>query len=394
MNSCEILPASGFAPEVLPASSTAAPVPRKINRVLHVLKHCGYGNGNVNVAVDLACIQAEAGREVAVASGGGVFERMLAHYGVRHLQIEIEQSKPLQALSSSWSFLRFVDRFHPDVIHAHMMSAAIIGKLASAVKQVPLVTTVHNSFDRHSGIMRLGRRVVAVSEAERASLIAKGYSPHSLDVVLNAPVGSPREAFFLNPTEPVLRSPAVLAVCGLHRRKGVDDLLRAWAEIAGDLPEWRLYIAGEGPDREQLEELVHSSGIAGSVTFFGFIPSPQTLFRQADIFVLPSLADPCSLVIGEARGAGCAIVATAVGGTPEMLEFGAKGLLVPPRDPSALAAALSSLMRDPVACAVLKAESSRGAEQFHVRNLLARYEQVYLKALHPEPQRSEELSCS
>ena len=63
----------------------------------------------------------------------------------------------------------------------------------------------------------------------------------------------------------------------------------------------------------------------------GAVPAPRVLFEQTDIFALCSYADPCSLVIGEARGAGCAIVATAVGGTPEMLEFGRAGRLVPPR---------------------------------------------------------------
>lgn len=392
MDTCEMLPTAGFGPGVLTADGPAGFVRPRIGRILHVLKHCGHGNGNVNVAVDLACVQAEAGCDVAVASGGGVFEQMLARYGVRHLRIEIEQRRPLSAISSSLRFLRFVDRFSPDIIHAHMMGAAVLGRMASAIKHVPLVTTVHNSFDRHSGLMRLGRRVVAVSEAEREALIAKGYSPRSLDVVLNAPVGSPRESFFVNPVAPALRSPAVLAVCGLHRRKGVNDLLRAWIEIAGEFSDWRLYIAGEGPDRELLEALARSSGISGSVCFLGFVPAPQAIFRQADIFVLPSHADPCSLVIGEARGAGCAIVATAVGGTPEMLEFGAKGILIPPHDPAAMARALASLMRDPVACAVLKAESARGSERFHVRTLFARYEEVYRKALAPEPSPSKEPS--
>jgi glycosyltransferase involved in cell wall biosynthesis len=392
MSSYETHPAVGFRPGVLPIPEAARVGRTGSRRVLHVLKHCGYGNGNVNVAIDLACVQAAAGCEVAVASSGGVFVETLTRHGVSHFHIEIEQRRPLAAMASSLRFLRFVHYFSPDVIHAHMMSAAILGWIAATIKRIPLITTVHNSFDRHSALMRLGRRVVAVSEAERESLIAKGYSPDSLDVVLNAPVGSPREAFFADSAAPVLRSPAVLVVCGLHPRKGVEDLLRAWSEIARKFPDWRLYIAGEGPDGRRLESLARLLGINDSVDFLGFVAAPRTLFQQAEIFVLASHADPCSLVIGEARGAGCAIVATAVGGTPEMLAFGEKGLLVPPRDPPALACALSTLMGDPVACAVLKAASSRGSEQFHVSNLFARYERVYEKALDSAPQPVKEPS--
>ena len=354
---------------------------RLINRVVHLSKYCGYGNGNVHVAVDLACVQAKAGLDVAFISGGGTFEGLLARHGVLHLKIEQDQRKPFSLLKAAYSIARLSNRFKPDIFHAHMMGAAVSGYLASKVTGVPLVTTVHNSFDRHSVLMRLGHRVVAVSTAEKQHLLRQGYRSDQVDVVLNAPLNSPRHDRAVIGTGVTLQSPSILAICGLHRRKGLFDLITACAAVFRDLPEWRLYIAGEGPDRESLEEQARSIGVADRISFLGFVPDPRGLLQQCDLFVLASYADPCSLVIGEARGAGCAIVATAVGGTPEMLEFGRKGRLVSPGKPDDLAAELRSLMTDPIARAELRQASLQGSELFDVHRLAADYERVYQRAV-------------
>ncbi len=357
--------------------NVASGQPTTVRRIIHMAKHCSYGNGNVHVAVDLACVQSDAGCDVLFVSGGGTFEAMLYQHGVHHINLELNQKKPLSLLYAVWELTRVVQTFRPEVIHAHMMGCAAVGWAVSHITGVPLVTTVHNSFDRHSRLMRLGRRVVAVSLAEKKHLISQGYQADSVDVVMNAPVNSPRERFMVNEVDPVLQSPCVVAVCGLHRRKGLFDLLDACAMSFRKFPEWRLYVAGEGPDREALENHARSAGIADHVTFLGFVASPRAILLQADLFVLCSYADPCSLVIGEARAAGCAIVATAVGGTPEMLEYGCAGTLVPPGRPEKLASELRKLMLDPAARDRLRRASWEGSEVFNVNRLVGDYDRVY-----------------
>lgn len=352
-----------------------------VRRVIHLCKHCVDGNGHVHVAVDLACLQADAGCEVLFISGGGTYESMLMRNKVRHIRLEQDYKNPLSLLKTTWELIRVVRSFRPEVLHAHMMGSALVGYLVSVVSRVPLVTTVHNSFDAHSIIMRLGRRVVAVCEAEKEALMQRGFDARRMDVVLNAPVGSPRAHSRKNAVDPVLLSPCITTVCGLIRRKGVFDLLEACSALFREMPEWRLYIAGDGPDRRSLEQQAMASGVGDNIIFMGAVPAPRVLFEQTDIFALCSYADPCSLVIGEARGAGCAIVATAVGGTPEMLEFGRAGRLVPPGQPAQLAAALRSLMTDAVARALLRKASSEGAELFDVHRLLGDYDRVYQRAL-------------
>jgi hypothetical protein len=355
--------------------------PPRVRRIIHLAKHCVDGNGSVNVAVDLACLQAKAGCEVLFVSGGGTFESMLKDHNVRHLNIEQDQAKPLSLVTGTWKLANVVRSFRPEVLHAHMMGSAAIGSIVSMVSRVPLINTVHNSFDRHSVIMRLGTRIVAVSHAEKTALVGRGFDADRMDVVMNAPVNSPREQARKNPVDPMLQSPCITTVCGLHRRKGVFDLLEACSTLFLQMPEWRLYIVGDGPDRQELEQQARSSGVGDRIIFLGAVPAPRVIFDQTDIFTLCSYADPCSLVIGEARGAGCAIVATAVGGTPEMLEFGRAGRLVPFGQPAHLISELRALMRSPADRALLREASRQGAEVFDVHRLLGDYDRVYQRAL-------------
>lgn len=365
------------------AASATADQPRPARspmRVVHVIKHCGYGNGSVHVAVDLACVQAQCGDDVTFVSCGGTFDPLLQQYKVRTINLPHDQSKPFSMLRAAWKLAAFARRTRPDVLHAHMMSSAIVGYIASKLSGVPLVTTVHNSFDKHSALMRLGRRVVAVSQAERQHLLSQGYKSRKLVAVMNAPNKSPRELFMHNTSELQIERPCIVTTSALHRRKGVFDVIEACSQLFPDIPGWKLYVAGEGPDRMELEEQARSLGLSDRIIFLGFVPEPRLLLNKADIFVLASYADPCSLAVGEARAAGCAIVATNVGGTPEMLEFGRAGRLVFPGKPKQLASELRRLMLDDREREKLGRASLLGSEIFDVQRLVNDYEAVYRDA--------------
>jgi len=349
-------------------------------RVIHLIKHCGYGNGNVHVAVDLACVQADAGYQVTVVSAGGTFEPLLDEHKVRHLKLNHDQNRPLSVLKASWELVRYVRNMKADILHAHMMSSALVGYVVSKLTGVPLITTVHNSFDRHSTIMRLGHRVVAVSRAEREYLLSRGFASDRVDVVMNAPVMSPRESFMKGEVPPSISSPCITTVCGLHPRKRVFDLIAACAILFVDMPRWHLYIAGEGPDLEALKEQAKAAGIEANVNFLGFVRDPMPLLRQSDIFALASESEPFGLSVAEARAAGCAIVATNVGGIPEVLDYGRAGRLVPPGRPDELASELRDLMTNHDVRLHMQRSALSGSESFHVHRLIGDYASVYRRA--------------
>src|SRR5207245_5777728 len=131
--------------------------------------------------------------------------------------------------------------------------------------------------------------------------------------------------------------PIVGFSCLLGRLKGVDVLLRAAATLPGLLVE----VAGDGPERPGLE------AIDPSATFLGWQPRLDDLLARWDVFALPSREEAFGIAALEAMAAGRPVVATRVGGLPELIEDGLTGLLVPPDDPAALAAALARLAADP-----------------------------------------------
>jgi glycosyltransferase involved in cell wall biosynthesis len=344
-------------------------------RIMHLLKHGVRGNGHVHVAVDLACVQAHAGHEVMFVSSGGSYDALLAAHHVQVATIP-ESGGVRKTGESAKALLKFSRSFRPDVLHAHMMSSAVLGFAVSKVIGAPLVTTMHNSFERHSVLMRLGTVVVAVSEAERRLLLSRGYPSRRVVTVLNGADGSPREALQADDIGPLAR-PCVVTLSGLHERKAVGDVIAAFAEAHPNFPNWHLNIIGWGPDRERLETIVDELGLNDAIHFLGSTVAPRPLLQDADIFASASLADPCPLAVAEARAAGCAIVATAVGGVPEVLEHGSAGQLTPASDPPAMAAAFRGLMANPEALATWRARARQGAEYFTVQRMAADYARVY-----------------
>jgi glycosyltransferase involved in cell wall biosynthesis len=141
-------------------------------------------------------------------------------------------------------------------------------------------------------------------------------------------------------------STRILVVSRLIERKGTDVLLRALARLND--PSVSVDIAGDGPDRHRLEHLARIEGVADRVRFHGFTERTAlaSLYRHADIFVLTSLAESCSMALLDAMAAGLPVVATAVGGTPELVAHGVNGLLVRPQDADDLAGSLGTLTRD------------------------------------------------
>jgi glycosyltransferase involved in cell wall biosynthesis len=349
-------------------------------KIIHLANHAqNVGNGIVNMMVDLACMQARAGHDVTVATAGGGHEALLAREGVRHvLLVQLPRPSKLPAMVAG--FNRLIAELDPDVVHAHMITGALIARFSGLRRRFVLITTVHNEFQKSATLMRVGDRVVAVSEAVAVAMARRGVPQARLGVIGNGTIGTPRLAHLPVPDEPKLAHPCIVTVAGMYERKGIGDLLHAFALLRKRVPEAVLYLVGDGPDRAMMEALARQLGVAEHAHFTGFVSDPRGYLAQADVFTLPSHAEPGALVLCEAREAGRAIVGTRVGGIPEMLDDGEAGLLVPPANPVELAEALGLLLTDRVARAMLMGRARLNCERFSVQRVcddyLAAYERV------------------
>ena len=274
-----------------PRRAAACPDQRRgALRILHVLNHTHRHNGHVHAAVDLACAQAALGHEVAVCSAGGSFDALLAAHGVETIVLEQER-RPVVALKALGVLAGLVRRRRFDVVHAHMMTSALLAWPACWMARIPLVTTVHNEFQKSAILMGIGTRVIAVSGAVGRSMRRRGVPASRLRVVLNGTIGAARLAG-LDRTPRPLPSPSILFVGGLHPRKGLADLVAAFAIVHRANPAARLTVVGEGPHRVDYEAAAAAAGVGGAVTFTGAEENPLAYLLGADIFVLPSHADP------------------------------------------------------------------------------------------------------
>ncbi|NJM70302.1 MAG: glycosyltransferase family 4 protein [Scytonema sp. RU_4_4] len=333
--------------------------------VLHLTNHIQkIGNGIVNVAVDLACLQAKLGYDVAIASAGGEYETLLERYGIKHFQLN-QSRTPLNIAKAAWRYWCIIQEFQPDIVHAHMMTGVVLAALVRT-SSYGLVSTVHNEFQRSAIIMGLADRVIAVSSAVADSMERRGIPKHKLRVVSNGTLGSPRHPNITEYHPLPLYRPAITTVAGMYKRKGISELIDAFVEIATDFPDAHLYVVGDGPDRAIFEAKAQSTSVANRIHFEGFQPEPQRYMLASDIFVLASYCESFGLVLTEAREAGCAIVASDVDGIPETLDNRQAGLLVPPKNSHALAEALAKLLNDPSELHQWKCQAKLNLERFSV----------------------------
>lgn len=239
-----------------------------------------------------------------------------------------------------------IARSSPDVVHVnarHLFSAQY-GVLAAASAGVPSVLVVHSVFPSVSPsqelltrlVARLPRHVVAVSQFVADAITKELRVARSrLSVVRNG------VADLACRVAPDSQDDLLLFVGRLAPEKGVDVLLHAMTL----LPNAQLVIAGDGAQRSELESLRDRLQLSDRVRFAGWVGSWTQRFRPA-LLVAPSRVEAAPLSVIEAMGAGIPVVASAVGGLPEMVESGATGLLVPVGDPQALAGAVGSLLGD------------------------------------------------
>jgi glycosyltransferase involved in cell wall biosynthesis len=284
---------------------------------------------------------------------------------------------PVPAVSALRDLKRALDG--ADLVHAHGVRAGLAAGAAARSDAVPhLIVTIHNAVFE-SGSTRRGAESVAhrmlallaelrICVSEDVARAARAAAPAKAGSVIVMPVGADP-----TPVEPAEAAaareqlgleagrPLVVGVGRLDPQKGFDVLVEATARMNGSSPPM-VVICGEGPARPDLEERIRALGLGGQVRLLGHRQDAKALIAAADAFCMPSRWEGSPLALHEALAAGRPVVAAAVGGIPELLTFGQAGLLVPPEDPGALAAAVGRILSDQPLAERLGARALEAAE--------------------------------
>jgi glycosyltransferase involved in cell wall biosynthesis len=272
-------------------------------------------------------------------------------------------------------------RWRIDVVHTHDPRALVYGGLAARLARTgQLLHTWHGlgvqGSPREKLLFRwvgqLTDQIITVSEDASRLLVEHGIAAHKLRVLRNG-IDTSKFAY----TGPAPGGPAV-TVARLSPEKDLATLVRAAAIIKETAPGFRLEIAGTGVCLGELQALITELQLHDQVQLLGQRQDVPEILRRASLFVLPSLTEGISLAVLEAQARGLPVVATAVGGNPEIVAAGVSGLLVPPASPPQLADAILRVYRDgALAQKMGQAGRQRVEELFDVRRMVRDYETLY-----------------
>lgn len=311
---------------------------------------------------------------------------------------------PLQDFVTLVRLVALMRRERPDIVHTHTAKAGALGRLAAKLAGVPVVVhTFHGSvFDGYFGprvaslfqrietmLARVTDRIVAVSDRVAADLAERRIAPR--DKIEVVPLGLELDRFrdvdlkrgeLRRELGLPLQARLVGCVGRLAPIKDLGTLLRAMVELGVAQPEAVLLVVGDGPERPALESQCRQLGLDSRVRFLGFRSDLERIYADLDVAVNCSLNEGTPVSLIEAMASGVPVIATSVGGTPDLLEEGNLGRLVPPGDPKSLAHGVSEILSANGGLGKTTSRARRNVTQrFGVERLLADLDGLYLRLL-------------
>lgn len=378
-------------------------------RVLRAITRMNIGGPAIQAALLTARLHAEQFETLLVAGRPGPLEgdmtRLARLDRVRPLTVPtlVRPIAPLQDLRALASLVRIARSFRPHVVHTHMAKAGFVGRIAARLTGRPVILhTFHGSIFRgYFGaaetslylnaerlLARATSRVIAITDAQRRELIELRVAP--AHKVVEIPLGFDLAPFQTLPTRDTARStlglPHGVPIIGLVARlvpiKDVGTFLRSIPIVVREVPEARAVIVGDGPERDRLTALAEELGVAHRCFFLGWTADMPAIYAAIDVLALSSLNEGSPVSVIESMASGVPVVASAVGGVPDLVVDGQTGLLVPPGSADELAAALSHVLRDGSLAAMLGGRGrSVATARFGAGRLVRDIESLYVQLL-------------
>jgi glycosyltransferase involved in cell wall biosynthesis len=286
----------------------------------------------------------------------------------RGVETHLVHLTPLFNPMALWRLRQLLVQERVTILQTHGARANFYGRIAGRLAGVPvIISTVHNSLKDYEirsvrrGLYRfllsltlpLVHRIICVSDANRRDLIEECPAAEArIQTVYN---GVDSSAFPFQPDRKKVREelgigpgPVLVTIARLTEAKGHQYLLQALPSLLETWPQLCCLFVGEGELRDRLHSLAVELAVERSCRFMGVREDIADILAAADVVVLPSLSEGFPFVLLEALAMGCPVVASHVNGVPELIEDHKTGLLVPARDPQALAAAIREVLSDPI----------------------------------------------
>ena len=333
---------------------------------------------------------------LVLLDGQSELSKSLEPHDLPVLRLGVTKLISRQAISAARQLKNFWKEHRPDIVQAYFLDSAYfsapIAKLSGAKKIVRVRNNLGYWLTRKHRILgRLVKPLVDVTltncESARGELVKSGLDPHRVIVLENGVDLSAGRASdgASHRHAPSLARPAnkIGCVANLREVKNIDGFMRAAAIVCREKPDATFAVAGEGPERAKLELLRASLGLEKSFHLAGSISDVPQFLTSINIAVLPSHSEGMSNALLEAMAAGKAIVATDAGANASVL--GDAGLIVPPRNDEALAAAILRLLNDPELSEKLGDSARNRVEQHYSREAMRRRFEDFYREMNSGP---------
>ncbi len=286
----------------------------------------------------------------------------------------------------------FMRREQFDVVHTQLLHGSIVGQLGARLAGVPVrvITRQYTNDCYHQGhtglrnldafVARQATKVIAISNAVRNDLLEQGVHSDRIELIYN---GISLKPFDQNGDSSELRDAfpgkyLIAFVANLNQRKGHEYLLRAMAQLTSQFKDIHLLLIGEGDLRTKLENLTAQLKLENNVSFLGHQENVPVLLKEIDLYVHASVLEPLGIAILEAMAAGKCVVATAVGGVPEIIEHGQTGFLVASKDIEGMVKAISYARENPkLIQEVANAGREHVEKNFSIQAIVKKYQELY-----------------
>jgi glycosyltransferase involved in cell wall biosynthesis len=359
----------------------------------------GFGGAEQMVLTLLAVLDRSLWRPVLVYHPHAGVEPLVERarkLDVRVMPVPVLDLNSRQGIGQMLHLIRVLRREQPAVFHAHLCGwpRCTLGLLAAVLARVPAIVATQHFFRGKPSrrlilreqVVFLGvHRYIAVSyEMARNLRQTFRFTAHKVQVVHNGispePFSRPGPISPEMHPGPARRAPTILTLARLIKNKGLSHLIAA----APLVPQALFVVAGEGPDRGLFEAEAEALGVGDRVRFLGQRDDVPDLLADCDLFILPSLHEGLPISVLEAMAASKPVIATAIGGIPEVVVDGQTGLLVPPADPPALAKAIRTVLADPTLARNLAMTGrDRLLKEFTAEVMVQRTTQIYHELLWP-----------
>lgn len=350
--------------------------------ILLLTTHLNYG-GISAYSFSLVKDLVKRGHTVFIGSSSGDLIPQLEQNNLTHIRIPINTKTELSPLLfvSLCKILHFIKHNPIDVIHAQTRVTQVLAFYLHKMTQVPFVTTCHGFFQPNIGRQLLpcwGEKVIAISDAVKKHLMLDFEIPQNKIVLI--PNGIDILRFKVAQSRKDINIPdrKLGIIARLSPVKGHRFLLEAMAQVIKDFPDATLMVFGEGKIKYELIKQTEKLKIKDHVLFLPAVSNTAEVLQEIDIFVMPSLKEGLGISILEAQACGIPVVATCVGGIPEVIKHEVTGLLVPAQNSAALAAAIMKIMQNKELSIKLSEQAKQDVEKkFNLGQMVDKVEQVY-----------------